>query len=612
MHAPANTLPPADIKHPAVVAAPDDVQFAERLRAIVGRSHVLTGAGATRAYRTGRRFGSGPVLAVVRPGSLVEQWRVLKACVAANKIVIMQSANTGLTGGSTPDGDDYDRGIVIINTMRVGGLHLINGGAQVVCLPGTTLHQLEKVLKPLGREPHSVIGSSCIGASVFGGICNNSGGALVQRGPAFTQLALFARLDESGELRLVNHLGIALGDEPEDVLRRVEDGAFSKDDVVNDPSRTASAHDYADVVRDVDAPTPARFNADPARLFEASGSAGKVMLMAVRLDTFRQETKTAVFYIGSNDSHELENIRRHVLSEFETLPVAGEYMHRVAFDIAETYGKDTFLAIHFLGTGLMPALFAMQARFDGICERMPVLPRHLSDKILQGISKLFPRHLPRRMTDYRDRYEHHLMLRVGESGIEEARSYLRSIFPSATGDFFECTTDEGEKAFLHRFAAAGAANRYRAVHEDSVEDIVALDIALRRNDRDWQETLPAEIECAMIHKLYYGHFLCHVFHQDYVVAKGANCQAIEERMWELLDRRGAEYPAEHNVGHLYHAKPGLVAHYKSLDPCNAFNPGIGRTSKLAHWGENCCAPRTAAFGCVGEDIGSDVPRKAVA
>jgi D-lactate dehydrogenase len=54
-------------------------------------------------------------------------------------------------------------------------------------------------------------------------------------------------------------------------------------------------------------------------------------------------------------------------------------------------------------------------------------------------------------------------------------------------------------------------------------------------------------------------------------------------MWELLDRRGAEFPAEHNVGHLYHAKPALVAHYRELDPCNAFNPGIGRTTKSTHW-----------------------------
>jgi D-lactate dehydrogenase (quinone) len=112
--------------------------------------------------------------------------------------------------------------VVLINTMRIAGLHLVNNGEQVVCLPGTMLFQLERALRPLGREPHSVIGSSCIGASVFGGICNNSGGALIHRGPAFTQLALFARLDEEGDLHLVNHLGIRLGADPETVLEKLE------------------------------------------------------------------------------------------------------------------------------------------------------------------------------------------------------------------------------------------------------------------------------------------------------------------------------------------------------------------------------------------------------
>jgi len=561
----------------------NDATLIQEFRMIVGRAHVLTTPQATRRFCTGIRFGSGPVIAVVRPGSLVEQWRVLQACVAANKIVIMQAANTGVTGGSTPDGDDYDRGLVLINTMRISGLHLINDGTQVLCLPGTTLYHLEKALKPLDRVPHSVIGSSCIGASVFGGICNNSGGALIHRGPAFTQLALFARLDEAGNLRLVNHLGMSLGNDPEAILRRVEKGEFTQADITNDPDRAASDHEYVDHVRDFQAASPARFNADPRRLFEASGSAGKVMVLAVRLDTFPMEKKNVVFYVGSNDTRELEGIRRHILANFRSLPIEGEYMHRGSFNCAEEYGKDTFLVINYLGTDMIPRLFALQAAFDGCCERVGFLPRNLSAKMLQFTSRLFPRHLPRRMTDYRDRYEHYLLLRMGDDGIEEARSYLKSIFPSAAGDFFECTHREGEKAFLHRFAAAGAAIRYRAVHEHEVEDIVAVDIALRRNEEDWFETLPEEIDKTLIHKLYCGHFFCHVFHQDYIVAKGNNCREIEQRMWNLLDRRDAAYPAEHNVGHLYHAKPALISHYKELDPCNAFNPGIGRTTKCAHW-----------------------------
>src|SRR4029077_1295460 len=192
----------------------------------------------------GFRFGSGPVLAVVRPGRLVEQWKVLNACVTANKIIIMQAANTGLTGGSTPDGDDYDREIVIVSTLRMAKVHLIDGGRQGICLPGATLFQLEKALRPLKREPHSVIGSSCIGASIFGGICNNSGGSLIHRGPVYTEMTLYARIDEAGPLELVNHLGARLGDDPETILSRVERGAFTAADIEHDTGRVASDHGY--------------------------------------------------------------------------------------------------------------------------------------------------------------------------------------------------------------------------------------------------------------------------------------------------------------------------------------------------------------------------------
>jgi len=68
------------------------------------------------------------------------------------------------------------------------------------------------------------------------------------------------------------------------------------------------------------------------------------------------------------------------------------------------------------------------------------------------------------------------------------------------------------------------------------------------------------------------------------VKKGHDCLALEHAMWKLLDARGAEYPAEHNVGHLYEAKSALADFYRSIDPTNSLNPGIGQTSKCAHWG----------------------------
>ncbi|MBV7561565.1 D-lactate dehydrogenase [Pseudomonas sp. sia0905] len=557
----------------------------KQLRDAVGRDHVLTDAQSTRRFRKGHRTGEGNVLAVVRPGTLLEQWRVLEAAVAADRIVIMQAANTGLTGGSTPDGNDYDREIVLINTLRITGVQLINDGEQVVCLPGATLDRLEQALAPLGREPHSVIGSSCIGASVLGGVCNNSGGSLVRRGPAYTELALYAQVKEDGSLELVNHLGIDLGNSPEEILTRLQRGDYGPRQVSNEAAGKASDQRYGEHVRDVDADTPARFNADPSRLFEASGSAGKLCLFAVRLDTFPKEPST-VFYIGTNAADDLTEVRRHLLNRLPSLPIAGEYIHRTAFDIGERYGKDTFLLIDRFGTARVPAAFALKSRVDGFFERFGL--RGVSDRVIQLAMNLLPSHLPARMRQYRDRFEHHLMIRVANDSLEETRRFLTEYFGTAsTGAFFECDADEGRKAFLHRFAIAGAAIRYREAHPKSVENILALDIALRRNDRDWVETLPAQMEAQIIHKLYYGHFFCHVFHQDYIVKKGVDPIAMEHAMWKLLDERRAEYPAEHNVGHLYVAKPALADFYRELDPTNAFNPGIGQTSKKRHW-EPCC------------------------
>jgi D-lactate dehydrogenase len=548
---------------------------------LVGRRHVLTDATATIRFTQGYRCGGGACLAVVRPGTLVEMWRVLQACIGADAIVILQAANTGLTGGSTPYGE-YDRPVVIISTLRLTGVRILSRGEQVVCLPGTTLHELERALRPLGREPHSVIGSSCIGASVVGGVCNNSGGALVKRGPAYTELALFARLGTAGKLELVNHLGIDLGQSPEEMLTCLDAGVSLDERLVATELR-ASDDAYSADVRDVNAPTPARFNADPRRLFEAAGSGGKVAVFAVRLDTFEPEVRTATFYIGTNAPEELGQLRRRMLTSSHSLPIAAEYMHRGAFDIAERYGKDMFLAIQALGTDRLGWLYGLKYTVDRAARHIKGMPDSCSDRILQALSRLFPTHMPRRMRAFREAFEHHLMLKVGRDAIEATRSLLDGMFPSRSGDYFHCSSREAEKAFRHRFVAAGAAIRYRAVHRDAVEDILALDVALRRDDRNWVERLPESLNRQVLHTLYYGHFFCHVFHQDYILRKGVDPIAFEHAVCATLDARGAEYPAEHNVGHLYQAKPALAAHYRSLDPRNVFNPGIGRLSKRRDW-----------------------------
>ncbi|MEM7621516.1 MAG: D-lactate dehydrogenase [Pseudomonadota bacterium] len=546
------------------------------LKGIVGTRHVLIDAKKTKRFCKGWRSGEGKALCVVQPGTLVEQWHALKACVDANKIIIFQAANTGLTEGSTPSGD-YDREIVIVSTLRIKAIHLVKGGEQVVVLPGSTLFTLEKLLRSLKRLPHSVIGASSIGASIIGGVCNNSGGALVQRGPSYTELSLFGRVGADGKLELVNNLGIQLGSDPEEILRRVELGDFKESDFESSDKR-ASDTDYATIVRDVTADTPARYNTDKRCLYEASGCAGKLAVFAVRLDTFPMNKQEKTFYVGTNDPKVLTRLRRHILSECKNLPVSAEYMHRECFDMAKKYGKDTVLMINWLGTDWLPFLFAWKGAVDARLNKLSLL-RGFTDKFMQMVGSLFPNILPKRLMEFRDKYEHYLILKTHDEGITEAAKHLKSLFANAEGDYFECTKKEAKLAALNRFAAAGAAVRYQVLHEKKVEDVIPLDIALRRNDEDWFEKLPSDISDLLVHKVYYGHLTCHVFHQDYIVKKGVDVKALKKRLLDLQDQRRAEYPAEHNVGHLYTAKPDLAEFYQSIDPTNSLNPGIGKMSK---------------------------------
>ncbi|AEF54352.1 D-lactate dehydrogenase [Marinomonas posidonica] len=558
------------------------VDLATELKAIVGSQHTLTDDDKKQPYCQGFRLGSGKAYAVVRPASLVEIWKVLQACVKADVIVIMQAANTGLTGGSTPNGTEYDRPIVIISTMRIDDIHLIDQGKQIIGFAGSTLFGLEDTLKPYGREPHSVIGSSCIGASIVGGICNNSGGALVQRGPAYTELSLFAQVTDEGELQLVNNLGIELGSDPEEILSNLENKTYQETDV-QFPDKRASDNEYHERIRDVDAETPSRFNADKRRLYESSGCAGKLAVFAVRIDTFPIPEKHRVFYIGTNDPAVMEQMRRDMLSTFTNLPVSGEYLHSSSYDISKKYGKDSYLVIDKLGTKYIPKMFAMKRTVDRWAGKFKFLPNKFSDRIMQYLSQLWPNHLPKRMEDFREQYEHHWIVETANDGVDEAQAYLSEFFKHNEGDYFECTEREADQAILHRFVTGGALTRYHVMNGKDLGSIMTIDVAFPRNEQDWFEVLPPEIDDKIAVKMYYGHFFCHVMHQNYIMKKGVDGKAVKQQILSSYDARGAEYPAEHNVGHEYIAKQSLRDFYKQNDPTNSFNPGIGGTSKLKYW-----------------------------
>ena len=554
-----------------------------KLKQLIGDQNVLTSEWNKLPYSKGWRYGAGSALAVLKPNKLSDIWRILQICAKENIIIIMQAANTGLTGGSTPCGNDYDRPIIVINTMLINNIHIIKEGSQIVSLTGSTLYDLEKKLKPYGREPHSIIGSTSIGASIIGGICNNAGGSLVQRGPSYTEMALYAKINKNGNLELVNELGINLGSSPEEILDNLQNQNYKESDIFN-TNKLGSDDKYSEIVRQIDNNTPSRFNSDSRLLYGASGSAGKIAVFAVRLDTYISPKENKVFYLGTNDPDVFWKIRRDILSKFKTLPTLGDYLHRDCYDAAKKYSKDTFLVIERLGTTFLPTLFELKRKVDIIAKKIKFLPNNFSDRLMQFLSIFFPNHLPKRMEKFRDLYEHHWIIEMSDDGISEARDYFANIFESNDGDFFECNDFESKKASLHRFVSASAIGRYHILNSKSHGEMMSLDIAFPRNEKNWFEKLPKEIDSMLEMKLYYGHLFCHVLHQNYILKKGVDSEKLKNKLLKIYDKRGAEYPAEHNVGHEYLAKPSLKKFYKELDPTNLFNAGIGRTSKNKNWG----------------------------
>ena len=182
-------------------------------------------------------------------------------------------------------------------------------------------------------------------------------------------------------------------------------------------------------------------------------------------------------------------------------------------------------------------------------------------------------------------YEHHLVIKANDDVIPALRNLLDEYVQNkeSTGAYFECNESEAKAALLHRFVAGNASGRMKLIHHKTVGDLLPFDIALRRDDEDWHNILPADLMDKLAAPLCLRHFFCLVIHHDFVLKKGVDPAAFKSKYLKSLDARGAKYPAEHNVGHLYSAEPDLSDFYQRLDPTNTFNSGVGKMSKNKHY-----------------------------
>ncbi len=545
---------------------------------IVGKKNFLINEKEKTPYTSGWRTKPGECEFVVLPDSLSNMWAVLKLCVENNKYILMQAANTSLTGGSTPNGK-YDQGLVIINTTKLKTIIPIKNGNQVLAFPGSTLYDLEKKVKPYNRAPHSEIGSSCIGASVVGGVCNNSGGALIKRGPAYTELSLFASVNNKGKLELHNKLGIELGNSPENILKNLDNGTFSEENIKNSNFK-ASSTDYKSIIKDTNANSPARYNADKRRLYDASGCSGKLAVFAVRLDTFEKENEEKTIYYSTNNAEDLTRLRKKIINEIEELPIYAEYMHNDAYNISKKYGKDAFYLIYYLGTSCMPFFYRTKSKLESFFKNSSFFSNKTLDLILNAFVSILPNQMPKVFDDLNKKFKHHLILKCDKKIFDEVLKVSKNIFnENSKNNLLICNTKESKKLTLNRFVFAGASARCANITRIANPELLPFDVALKRNDDNWFHDIAVDAKKDVLKTLTVGHFFCLVFHREYVIKKGINNNTVKDKILRWFDEIGAKYPAEHNVGHVYEADDTLRKFYRKLDPCNIFNPGIGKTSK---------------------------------
>ena len=142
----------------------------------VQEQNVLNGcveSSTTAAYLKGQRLGAGTALAIVRPTTLAQVPQIVQAAIEANCTIIVQGANTGLTGSSVPNETEKDdRPTVIISMKHLTCIQPVDDGTKVLCYAGVGLGSLQSYVETncgTGRMSHSVLGSTFLNPTTAAG-----------------------------------------------------------------------------------------------------------------------------------------------------------------------------------------------------------------------------------------------------------------------------------------------------------------------------------------------------------------------------------------------------------------------------------------------------------
>uniref|UniRef100_A0A7S2KDW8 FAD-binding PCMH-type domain-containing protein n=1 Tax=Leptocylindrus danicus TaxID=163516 RepID=A0A7S2KDW8_9STRA len=571
-------------------------QLTAKLTRIVGEEHVLQKKSAAKSiYLKGARLGYGEALCVVRPGTLSEAVECLKAIVESGAVVVPQGANTGLTGGSVPrsSGSHDPRPSVVLSMRRLNLITPMDDGTKLLCFAGAGIADVGKSANAFDREGHSVLGSIFLNPSVAAGVAFGSGGTQLRKGPAYTDRALYCRVNADGKtVEVVNKLGIVGSANNDDVLQMLDNlqqplkdnhhATVIRSDT-NSPNGRAKASDsqYPKKVCMLDG-SVARFNADTSGL-EVNRSEGKVLILATVHDTFPRAQTSRLFWISCDSLETALDLRKRVcLASEADLPTSCEYMDRDSFDIIDQSGRVLCAVIHMFGVGeVVRRLWDLKLRIESISGLELVC-----DQAMHFVNNVFPQALPSNLMKAGRTFDHHLMLEVGEygDGTEQRLLDRLNAFEAeynankhqSSVQIHECTTTKDVNAVkAFRFAAAPAFRTWCV--GENVQGL-SVDYALPKNGGLAPEMSISTATAAAaipLKRMRYSHFGCNVVHEDLAYGLDVNVHDAKMEFKKAVEQDGGKLPAEHGHGTEYKAPLDAQERWKGMDPSNTMNPGVG-------------------------------------
>ncbi|CAE8635991.1 unnamed protein product [Polarella glacialis] len=555
-------------------------QLPGKLAAIVGERQV-----SQNVSMKGATTGQGVALAVVRPGSLSEAVQVLRACVAADVAIVPQGAQTGLTGGSVPRESECDRPNVIINMRRLDKiLPLGEDGKQVLCFAGAGIFTLqERLKKEFNRDSHSVLGSIFLNPSVAAGVAFGSGGTQIHKGPVFTERALFCRIRKSGEVELVDTLGLTQA--PGDDVMSLLDARSSLSAADMDPAckQPASWPNYPEHITTFDDKV-SRYNADTTGI-DCNRSEGKVMILATIHDTYPMPRESKVVWVACKDFATANLVKRKVaLAAPDCMAKTCEYIERQQFDVIDRAGRPLIKLIEMVGMQNLGSLWNLKLQI----ENLPLpFADVICDKALYWLNPLFPESLPKPLMQLGREFDHHLLIEMAEFGngeLASLESQLQEFMATRPAGEVKChmleTSDEKTRAMLFRFAVQPAFRTYCA--GTGVQGLL-IDYAMPKNFADYPELPkehPVKTRCLC------AHFGCNVYHESLMFGPEVDVLVAKKAIKKAIEKAGGKLPAEHGHGIEYEAPAETQDRWRAMDPTNAMNPGVGCTSRLRWYGES--------------------------